>query len=374
MVSSIIKKTSDLKAKVREASQNFCLYLSHQSPIGPETMVTQVLAELETALDQNSGSAANVATNLGNSHMICSCLKMLNQFQQETKILDKKAAVTAGANATPIFSKFIAVINNSLKHQNPQVRKESEALFKTLYGEFGDKLDSLLVGQKEQLSKKLLQEAKQETGNDAKQVQEDYNLQRAQTQIRTDLINSSQLATILVGVKDEFQNLKLPNPKKRLKAIVEIKKAIQKQVVNATQKTARDLFEPLSILMRQLLQDDSTEIYLETLNMLKFVVGSLAPHLSTLDLHLMLGSFISIIVSNTVSSNIRTQMASDKVIIFFAKHNNIGPFVVAKDIIKNIEKVVKAVQAQSKKEEQQALLQDKKPTLSRFISILQLLL
>jgi len=36
-------------------------------------------------------------------------------------------------------------------------------------------------------------------------------------------------------------------------------------------------------------------------------------------------------------------MASDKVIIFFAKHNNIGPFVVAKDIIKNIEKVVKAL-------------------------------
>jgi hypothetical protein len=85
--------------------------------------------------------------------------------------------------------------------------------------------------------------------------------------------------------------------------------------------------------------------------MLKFVVGSLAPHLSTLDLHLMLGSFISIIVSNTVSSNIRTQMASDKVIIFFAKHNNIGPFVVAKDITKNIEKVIKALQAQTKKED-----------------------
>lgn len=50
-----------------------------------------------------------------------------------------------------------------------------------------------------------------------------------------------------------MQNLKLPNPKKRLKAIIEIKKAIQKEVVNANQKTARDLFEPLSMLMRQLL-------------------------------------------------------------------------------------------------------------------------
>lgn len=36
-------------------------------------------------------------------------------------------------------------------------------------------------------------------------------------------------------------------------------------------------------------------------------------------------------------------MASDKVIIFFAKHNNIGPFVVAKDILKNIETTVKAL-------------------------------
>lgn len=43
LVSNTIKKTTDLKAKVREATINFCLYLSHQSPIGPEVMVTQVL-------------------------------------------------------------------------------------------------------------------------------------------------------------------------------------------------------------------------------------------------------------------------------------------------------------------------------------------
>jgi hypothetical protein len=103
--------------------------------------------------------------------------------------------------------------------------------------------------------------------------------------------------------------------------------------------------------MRQLLQDENVEIYLETLSLLKFVVGSLAPFLSTLDLHLMLGSFIGVIVSNTVSSNMRTQMASDKVIVFFAKHNNIGPFIVAKDVNKNIEKCIKAVQTVIKKED-----------------------
>lgn len=87
------------------------------------------------------------------------------------------------------------------------------------------------------------------------------------------------------------------------------------------------------------------------MNLLKFIVGSLAPHLSTLDLHLMMGSFIGIIVNNTVSGNMRIQMASDKVIIYFAKHSNIGPFVVAKDVLKNIEKIIKSIQFTTKKEE-----------------------
>jgi len=73
-----------------------------------------------------------------------------------------------------------------------------------------------------------------------------------------------------------------------------------------SQEKARELFEPLTLLMRQLLQDDNSDIYLESLNLLKFVVGSLAPNLSTLDLHLMMGSFIGIIVTNTaVSGNMR---------------------------------------------------------------------
>jgi hypothetical protein len=74
LVSQIIKKSSDLKVKVREAAINFCLYLSHQSPIGPEAMVIAVLSELEQVLSQNSN---NVAANLGNSHMIASCFNIL---------------------------------------------------------------------------------------------------------------------------------------------------------------------------------------------------------------------------------------------------------------------------------------------------------
>jgi len=39
-------------------------------------------------------------------------------------------------------------INIALRHQNPQVRKEAEKLFKTLYNDFGQKLESMLVNQK----------------------------------------------------------------------------------------------------------------------------------------------------------------------------------------------------------------------------------
>jgi hypothetical protein len=49
-------------------------------------------------------------------------------------------------------------------------------------------------------------------------------------------------------------------------------------------------------------------------------------------------------------------MASDKVIIFFGKHNNIGPYILAKDIIKNLEKINKSISVIVKKEEQSAVV------------------
>lgn len=126
------------------------------------------------------------------------------------------------------------------------------------------------------------------------------------------------------------------------------------------------------MLLRQLLQDENPEVYLESLNLLKFVVGSLAPYLSSLDLHLMMGSFIGIIVQNTVSGNIRVQLSSDKVIIFFAKHQSIGPFIVAKEVTKNVDKINRAVLGAGVK--RQEVLNDKKLVLLRFYGLLQLLL
>ena len=82
-------------------------------------------------------------------------------------------------------------------------------------------------------------------------------------------------------------------------------------------------------------------MYLESLGLLKYVVGSLAPHLSSLDLHLMMGSFIGLIVNQTGKDNMRIRVASDKVIVFFAKHNSIGSYIVAKEVLKNIERINK---------------------------------
>ena len=138
----------------------------------------------------------------------------------------------------------------------------------------------------------------------------------------------------------------MPNPKKRLIAIVEIKKAIQQRLTQMNQSVARDLVEPLSLLLRHLLRDDNVDVFLEALNLLKFIVGNLAQHLSALDLHLMMGQFIAVIVSGQ-NQNMKARIASDKVIVYFAKHTNIGSLVVAKEVLKNIERLNKSALVKS---------------------------
>jgi len=170
--------------------------------------------------------------------------------------------------------------------------------------------------------------------------------------------------------QETIEMLKSSNPKKRQKALVNIKKTVSQLTVGLSEKKAKELSEPITHLMRQILSDENSEVYLEALKIVKFIISSFAPHLGALDLHILIGSFIGIIVSNTVSSNVRIQVASDKVVIFFAKHNNIGPFVVARDIVKNIEKISKAIEVSGNKKE---TFSDKKSFLTRFLSILLLL-
>ena len=47
------------------------------------------------------------------------------------------------------------------------------------------------------------------------------------------------------GEDDLISRLKLPNPKRRLKAIVDIKKVVQKKFATISQQQARDMLEPL---------------------------------------------------------------------------------------------------------------------------------
>jgi hypothetical protein len=81
VVVEILKKTGDMKQKIREATINFCLYLSHQSPVGPEFMVQQVIIELDKILIEREEKDTSVAQSFGNSQMITSCLGLLNAYQ-----------------------------------------------------------------------------------------------------------------------------------------------------------------------------------------------------------------------------------------------------------------------------------------------------
>ena len=101
-----------------------------------------------------------------------------------------------------------------------------------------------------------------------------------------------------------IDDLKSSSIKRKQKAIVEVKKIFSKASVNINKDKAKRLFEPISFLMRLILGDSSSPIYLDSLKLLKLVISTLAPHLDSLDLHLLIGSFVGMIVS-TVSPNMR---------------------------------------------------------------------
>lgn len=73
----------------------------------------------------------------------------------------------------------------------------------------------------------------------------------------------------------------------------------------------------------------------------------------------------------------RGRVASDKVIVYLSKHTNIGSLVVAKEILKNIERINRSLNTfKSQKETNPADEKDeeKKQTLARTYGILQMLL
>ena len=202
--------------------------------------------------------------------------------------------------------------------------------------------------------------------------------QRTMMQLSDNFASLPQIKQLLDNQTDVLKELRMPNPKKRLKAIVEIKKLVQKKLATVSSTLARELVEPIQLLLRELLRDENTDVYLEALNLLKFVVGSLATHLSALDLHLMMGQFITLTVTNASSANMRIRVASDKVIIFFAKHSNIGSYIVAKEVLKNIERTNRSITtplpASMSPEDALQELTQRKEILVRHYNILHMLL
>ena len=127
-------------------------------------MINQVIEELNRAFQPQMGSSSSQqdmqsnqsastasagpnAAAFGSSHLIASCLKLMTEFQQQTKIVDSMEVI--------FFDKYLHCINEALRHTNPTVRKQGEALFKVLYLEFGEVMISKLIAQKPQLVQKL---------------------------------------------------------------------------------------------------------------------------------------------------------------------------------------------------------------------------
>lgn len=83
-------------------------------------------------------------------------------------------------------------------------------------------------------------------------------------------------------------------------------------------------------------------------------------------------------MTNASSGNIRIRVASDKVIVFFAKHANIGSFIVAKEVLKNVERTSRAILTQPpasvSAEDALAEKTTKKEILARHFNILHMLL
>lgn len=79
LIQAVIQKLADLKQKVREASTNFCLYLSHLVENGAEPLIKLVCDELAQVQWEKS-SQKDMQNQFGNSNLIVSCLNLLNQF------------------------------------------------------------------------------------------------------------------------------------------------------------------------------------------------------------------------------------------------------------------------------------------------------
>ena len=99
IIREILRKTNELKLKLRVASKNMCIYLSHQSPIGPEKMTNLTIEAIKQIIEihdkgnnsrkksKNKQASAMIDQNeaqssLCNSTMWKSCVSLLIEYQK----------------------------------------------------------------------------------------------------------------------------------------------------------------------------------------------------------------------------------------------------------------------------------------------------
>lgn len=158
--------------------------------------------------------------------------------------------------------------------------------------------------QKKTSTKELIDRAKRECG--IRQSDQEEEAKKAaeasiHKKVSSDFIPDSLLN--LLG-QEVIDNLRSTSSKKNQKGITEVKKIFSKATVNINKQKAKQLFEPISILMRMLLSQQASSMYLDALKLLKYIVSVLAPQLDSLDLNILIGSFVGMIVS-TVTTNMR---------------------------------------------------------------------
>jgi hypothetical protein len=95
---------------------------------------------------------------------------------------------------------FMAIINVSLQHHTPSVRKEAENLFIELYRTLSHQIENMLVKQKPAVVEKLLKTAKKETGQVVRSDSQKMEEKKAAASYISNQIKSDFLPEMIVNL------------------------------------------------------------------------------------------------------------------------------------------------------------------------------
>lgn len=244
IIKEILKKTSDLKLKIRDASKNIWIYLSHQPSIGAEKLADLTIEALKKMYEPpeqrmsktkskfiiEDKKSDDAETSLWNSTMWSWCLSLLNDFQKQAqlaKVCDDDYTV-----------QFMDIINASLRHHTPAVRKEAELLFIELYKTMKINIEVLLKDQKPQVIEKLIDTAKKEAGIVTKTKDKFEEEKKSIVNTASTKLNNAYIPENIIKIfgDEVIETMKSANPKNRIKALAEIKKIITKITMNLSEK------------------------------------------------------------------------------------------------------------------------------------------